>query len=288
MRLTVAYDGTDFHGFAINGELRTVLGVLTAAIERVVRTPVELTGRGRTDAGVHGWGQVVSGLLPDDTDLRRLQRSINGLCGPEIAVRAAEWAEPDFSARFSATSRCYHYDVWNHPEPNPLVARTAWHVPDPLDLDAMNEAAGVLIGDHDFSSFCRRPKRRPRARRRPSLVRRVTTAEWSLVGTHFGDITRFEIAATSFCHQMVRSIVGTLVDVGRGRRTRRVGQRDAGCARPFSRRPGRPAARPRALGRRLPRDALERLNVIDQHDARHHGEHLLRGDGRRVQPALER
>ena len=121
-RLTVAYDGTDFRGFAISANQRTVMGELTAAVSRVVRTPVELTGAGRTDAGVHGWGQVVSGLLPEGTDLRRLQRSVNGLCGPEIAVRAVEWAEPEFSARFSATSRCYHYDVWNHPDPNPLAA----------------------------------------------------------------------------------------------------------------------------------------------------------------------
>ena len=213
VRLTVAYDGTDFHGFAISAGQRTVMGELTAAVSRVVRTTVELTGAGRTDAGVHGWGQVVSGLLPEDTDLRRLQRSVNGLCGPEIAVRSVEWADPEFSARFSATSRCYHYDVWNHPDPNPLAARTSWHVPDPLDVDAMNEAAGALVGEHDFSSFCRRP--RPDA----SLVRRVTTAEWSVVDTHLGPITRFEIAASSFCHQMVRSIVGTLVDVGRGRRS---------------------------------------------------------------------
>jgi tRNA pseudouridine38-40 synthase len=222
VRLTVAYDGTDFHGFAITGGHRTVMGELTEAVARVVRQPVELTGAGRTDAGVHGWGQVVTGMLPDDTDLRRLQRSLNGLCGPQIAVRSAEWAEPDFSARFSATSRCYHYDIWNHSEPNPLFARTSWHVPNPLDLDSMNEAAGVLIGDHDFSSFCRRPKPPKGAAPDdpgPSLVRRLTVAQWSLADTHLGPLTRFEIAATSFCHQMVRSIVGTLVDVGRGQRT---------------------------------------------------------------------
>ena len=86
VRLTVAYDGTDFHGFAINGELRTVMGVLAAAVARVVRQPVELTGAGRTDAGVHGWGQVVTGTIPDGTDLSRLQRSLNGLCRPDIAV----------------------------------------------------------------------------------------------------------------------------------------------------------------------------------------------------------
>jgi tRNA pseudouridine38-40 synthase len=218
VRLTVAYDGTDFHGFAVNGEMRTVMGELSAAVERVVRRPVHLTGAGRTDAGVHGWGQVVSGLIPDDTDLGRLQRSLNGLCRPDIAVRAAEWAEPDFSARFSATSRRYHYDIWNHVDPNPLLARTAWHVRTPLDLAAMNEAAAALIGDHDFSSFCRRPDVHP-GQPVPSLVRRLTVAEWDLVDSHFGSITRFDIAATSFCHQMVRSIVGTLVDVGRGRRS---------------------------------------------------------------------
>jgi tRNA pseudouridine38-40 synthase len=217
VRLTVAYDGTDFHGFAINGDLRTVMGVLTSAVSRVVRQPVDLTGAGRTDAGVHGWGQVVTGMIPADTDLGRLQRSLNGLCRPDISVRSAGWAEPDFSARFSATSRCYHYDIWNHGEPNPLLARTSWHVMQPLDLAAMNEAAAVLIGDHDFSSFCRRPDSRPGEPER-SLVRRLTVARWSLVTTDFGDITRFEIAATSFCHQMVRSLVGTLVDVGTGSR----------------------------------------------------------------------
>jgi tRNA pseudouridine38-40 synthase len=192
--------------------------VLTSAVSRVVRHPVQLTGAGRTDAGVHGWGQVVTGMIPADTDLGRLQRSLNGLCRPDIAVRSAEWAERDFSARFSATSRRYHYDIWNHPQPNPLIARTSWHVPSPLDLDAMNETAEVLIGDHDFSSFCRRPDHRP-GEPPPSLVRRLTVAQWGRVATDFGDITRFDIAATSFCHQMVRSLVGTLVDVGKGART---------------------------------------------------------------------
>jgi tRNA pseudouridine38-40 synthase len=217
VRLTVAYDGTDFHGFATNGDLRTVMGVLTEAVARVVRQPVELTGAGRTDAGVHGWGQVVSGSIPAATDLGRLQRSLNGLCRPDISVRSIDWAEPDFSARFSATSRAYRYDIWNHVEPNPLLARTSWHVQQRLDVGAMNDAAAVLLGDHDFSSFCRRPESRP-GEPEASLVRRLTVATWSLVTTDFGDVTRFEIAATSFCHQMVRSLVGTLVDVGRGGR----------------------------------------------------------------------
>jgi tRNA pseudouridine38-40 synthase len=217
--LTLSYDGTDFHGFAESDGVRTVMGELRRAVETIVRCPVELTGAGRTDAGVHAWGQIVTGILPAATDLGRLVRSINGLCAPDIAVREADWADADFSARFSATSRTYRYSVWNHRAPNPLVARTSWHVPFPLDVGAMNRAAQPLLGDHDFSSFCRRPKPAAGAPD-PSLVRRLLIARWTEVdaGNWGPGLLEFEISATSFCHQMVRSIVGTLVDVGLGRR----------------------------------------------------------------------
>ncbi len=214
MCLTVAYDGTDLHGFAEAAGVPTVMGVLRPAVERVVRAPVDLVGAGRTDAGVHAWGQVVTGEIPADTDLERLVRSLNRLCAPAVAVRSASWADADFSARFSATARTYRYDVWNDPAPNPLVARTTWHVPHPLDVDAMNEAAQHLLGDHDFTSFCRRPKPGP-GKPAPSLVRRLQMAEWTRAESE--PRLRFEITATSFCHQMVRSIVGTLVEVGSGR-----------------------------------------------------------------------
>ncbi len=220
VRLTVAYDGSDFHGFAESDGVRTVMGDLRRAVETVVRHRVELTGAGRTDAGVHGWGQVISGELPAETDLRRLQRSVNGLCAPDISVRDAAWADGSFSARFSATGRTYRYHVWNEPTPNPLLGRTAWHVPQPLDVAAMNRAAQSLLGEHDFSSFCRRPK--PGAGfDEPSLVRHLRAATWIRgADESWGpSLMRFEISATSFCHQMVRSIVGTLVDVGIGRRS---------------------------------------------------------------------
>jgi len=217
VRLTVAYDGTDFRGFAESVGVRTVMGRLSAAVATVVRRPVELVGAGRTDAGVHGWGQVVSGELPADTDLDRLVRSLNGICGPEVVVRSAEWADDGFSARFSATGRTYHYDVWNDRVGNPLLARTTWHVPFPLDLDAMNAAAAPLVGEHDFSSFCRRPRPAP-GMDPPSLVRHLHAARWSDVANDWdGRLLRFEISASSFCHQMVRSIVGTLVDIGLGK-----------------------------------------------------------------------
>jgi tRNA pseudouridine38-40 synthase len=220
VRLTVAYDGTDFRGFAESDGVRTVMGELRRAVETIVRSPVELVAAGRTDAGVHGWGQVVSGDLPATADLRRLERSVNGLCGPEIAVRDVAWAEPSFSARFSATGRTYRYHVWNDPAPNPLLARTSWYVAHELDVPAMDGAAAFLLGEHDFSSFCRRP--RPGAGfDEPSLVRHLQTARWGVadIDQWGSSLLRFEISASSFCHQMVRSIVGTLVDVGLGRRS---------------------------------------------------------------------
>ena len=213
-RLVVAYDGTDFHGFAESAGVPTVMGALRAELERVVRCPVELTGAGRTDAGVHAWGQVVSGRLPAGTDLRRLAHSLNRLCGPAISVRNASWADADLSARFSATARSYRYRVWNDAPPNPLLARFSWHVPGPLDVAAMNRGAAAVIGEHDFASFCRRP-RRPADAGEPSMVRRVEHARWRVVD---GALLEFAITATAFCHQMVRSIVGTLVNVGLGRR----------------------------------------------------------------------
>jgi tRNA pseudouridine38-40 synthase len=216
--LMVSYDGTDFHGFAESPCVATVMGSLRATLEQILQTELVLTAAGRTDAGVHGWGQVVTGRIPASADLDRLQRSVNRMCAPTIAIRSAEWVDDDFDARFSATSRAYRYDVWNHPQPNPLLARTCWHVPEPLDLDVMNAAAVHFIGQHDFASFCRRPKVAENQPER-SLVRILQRAEWHRAGGEAQTaLLRFEIAATSFCHQMVRSIVGTLVDVGRGRR----------------------------------------------------------------------
>ncbi len=190
------------------------MGDLVAAISRIVRSEVEMTGAGRTDAGVHAWGQVVSGDVPADTDLDDLARRINQLCAPGIAVRHAAWAEPGFDARFSATWRRYRYHVWNDRAPNPLLADLAWHVPRPLDLEAMRRATPDLLGEHDFTSFCRKPKvddEHPV----PSMVRILHEVSWERIDD--SPMLRFEIRGSAFCHQMVRSIVGTLVDVGLGR-----------------------------------------------------------------------
>ena len=217
-RLTVAYDGTSFHGFAQNDGVRTVMGELRDAVEKVVRQPVDLVGAGRTDAGVHGWGQVISCDLPEETDLEVLVRRVNRMCSPAVVVRDAAWAEsPDFSARFSAKWRHYRYDVWNSPQPNAFLAATSWHVVSPLSLHALRLSCDPLIGEQDFSSFCRRPKTIV-GQPEPSMTRRVMLARWSEVSTDYGaGLLRFEIRANAFCHQMVRAIVGTMVDAGAGR-----------------------------------------------------------------------
>jgi tRNA pseudouridine38-40 synthase len=210
--MLVAYDGTEFHGFAEQPGPRTVGGELRTAIEQVVQHPVELTCAGRTDKGVHAWGQVVSLDLDIDLDLDALHRSLLKLCGPEIVVREVTRAVPDFDARFDARSRTYRYTVVNRPLPDPFLVRTAWHVATPLHPELLALACDPFLGEHDFSAFCRRPKPAP-GREPVSLVRRVLRAGW----TDLGDgVLRFEIMASAFCHQMVRSVVGTVVSAGHG------------------------------------------------------------------------
>ena len=214
VRLTVAYLGTGFHGFAANPGVRTVGGMLADAVGRILGHPVVLTCAGRTDTGVHAWGQVVhfdTSWPAANLDLAALQRSLNKLAGSALVVRDAALAPPGFDARRSATGRTYRYLVLNRPLPDPFLAPTTWHVEQPLDLRAMAMACDPLIGEHDFSSFCRRA---PDQAADAPLTRVVRDAHWTDDGKA---VLRFEIEASAFCHQMVRSLVGTLVAVGRGR-----------------------------------------------------------------------
>jgi len=219
VKLLIAYDGTDFRGLAPNRGVRTVVGELQRVIEPLIGQVPDIVMSGRTDAGVHAWGQVLSFEMPDGAvDPDRIQRSINTRLGPEVVVREVDIADPDFSARFSATGRRYRYHIVNRDVPDPFWARTAWWQPAPLDTDAMNCACRYLIGDHDFTSFCRRPKPAPDADGiviEPSMTRRVTGARWLDLGD---GLLRFEIEGSAFCHQMVRSIVGFLTAVGTGKR----------------------------------------------------------------------
>ncbi|QGG93892.1 tRNA pseudouridine(38-40) synthase TruA [Actinomarinicola tropica] len=214
VRMVVAYDGAPFHGFAPNAGVRTVGGDLAAALGRLLGRTVELTVAGRTDKGVHAHGNVVSFDAPaEGLDPQALRDALNKMLQPHVAVRHAAVAPDGFDARFSATARTYRYTVLNRDVPDPLLADRSWFVDAPLDLAAMRLACDPLIGEHDFTSFCRKPKRTDGAD--PVMVRRVRSARWDDLGD---GLLRFEIRANAFCHQMVRSIVGLLVEVGLGRR----------------------------------------------------------------------
>lgn len=204
-RLDLAYLGTEFHGYATQPNVRTVQDVLEAAIELVIG-PIKSEVAGRTDKGVHATGQVLSFRADAPVDCARLQRSLNARLGREISVLALAPAPDDFHARFSATGRAYRYRVLNRDAPDPFLAATSWHFTTPLDLDAMNAACEVLVGMHDFASFCRAAPGR-------STERSLRAIEWKQLP---GGVKELYIAASSFCHQMVRSIVAVTVDVGRG------------------------------------------------------------------------
>ena len=212
VRARVAYLGVDFHGFAENPGVTSVAGEINKAITLVAGEPVSVTCAGRTDKGVHAVGQVVSFDIPDHISLARLALSVNSQCGPSVLFTDLEIVDKNFDARFSAVSRTYSYRILNGRDLDPFLSDRAWHISDELDVDSMQKASSYLIGEHDFSSFCKKPKLK--SGDTVSLVRHVNSAEWNSISET--DLF-FEICASSFCHQMVRSIVGTLVDVGLGK-----------------------------------------------------------------------
>lgn len=204
-RLQIAYDGTDFHGYAAQPGLATVQGALEAALERRLG-PVETVVAGRTDAGVHARGQVVGFSTTEPTDPERLTRALNRMLPASVVVMDCRPVPDDFNARFSATSRSYRYRVLATTLRDPFEHRYSWHIPEPLETAAMRQAATAFIGEHDFASFCRRAEGR-------STIRTVLASDWIVDGPFL----EYRVTATSFCHQMVRSLVALMVDVGRGR-----------------------------------------------------------------------
>lgn len=219
LRIDLSYDGTDFNGWAIQPGRRTVQGELEAALDTVLRTSgTRLTVAGRTDRGVHARGQVVhvdldeelldrvvgrSGQTPPDALMRR----VNGVAGRDVRIRRVSAAPEGFDARFSAIWRRYAYRIADDPaQVDPLLRNHVAAWPRHLDVDAMNAAADLLVGLHDFASFC---KRRDGA----TTIRTLLDLQWErrdgiLVGT---------VRADAFCHSMVRSLVGCLAVVGEGR-----------------------------------------------------------------------
>ncbi len=180
--------------------------MLEEALARLLGDRVAVIGAGRTDAGVHATGQVISFRTASAMPQETLERGVNALLPADVAVSAVGEVGDDFHARFSATGRTYKYSIWNAPRPRPLLRRTAWWVPEPLGLREMQEASGALAGRHDFSAFAMRvPGTRERTVRR---------AAWSSASE---GLLEFEIQADAFLRGMVRGIVGTLAQVGRGR-----------------------------------------------------------------------
>jgi tRNA pseudouridine38-40 synthase len=230
-RLDLAYDGAAFHGFAAQPGVATVAGSLAEALGRALRTDApQLVCAGRTDTGVHARAQVVHVELADPLALGQrasepdeaaaLVKVLNRALAPAIVVHRALPVPDTFDARRSARSRTYRYLVWNAPAPDPLWAPLSWHVPGALDRRAMDAAADTLIGEHDFRSMCRRA---PGTTADDPIVRVVRRAAWheersaEVFDAEGAVLLRFEIEAGSFCHQMVRSIVAHLVEVGLGR-----------------------------------------------------------------------
>jgi tRNA pseudouridine38-40 synthase len=208
LRAAVEYDGSAFCGMQFQPSVRTVAGELERVFSKLLREPVKITSAGRTDAGVHASGQVVSWKTQTAFPFDRFAIAANSELPRDVSVRSVTIADDAFSARFGAVERTYVYAIHNVREPSPLLMRYAWHLWAPLDLDVFLQSARYLIGEHDFRSFCGMlPERGPTTR----TVRKLDARRK-------GDMIRVEIRADGFLHRMVRTIVGTLAECATGRR----------------------------------------------------------------------
>jgi tRNA pseudouridine38-40 synthase len=210
VRATVAYDGTGFCGFQVQAGQRTVQGALEEALAILTQEQIRTIAAGRTDSGAHALGQVVAFYTRWRHALSDLHHGWNALLPDDVVVLSVAGAERGFHPRFSARSRLYRYTIWNHPVQNPLLRHIAHWVAQPLDMDAMAQAACLLVGEHDFATFGQPPQG-------DSTVRQVLQATWgSSMALFGGDVLHLDIEANAFLYRMVRSIVGTLLQVGTG------------------------------------------------------------------------
>jgi tRNA pseudouridine38-40 synthase len=202
LKLTVAYDGTGFRGWARQPGERTVESEMRAALVTIYGDAEGLAVAGRTDTGVHALANVVSLDVEGGPPPQRAAEALNTVLPEDVAVVAAEEVPPEFHARFSARARSYRYRVWRRRERSPFeVRRSLWH-PRPLDLDRLNEAAAHLVGEHDFGAFT------PTDTQHDVFVRVVESARWH----DRGDAVELEITADSFLRHMVRTLVGTMLE----------------------------------------------------------------------------
>jgi len=206
-KLILEYEGTAYHGWQVQPGLPTIQGLLQDALARIVGAPVSVTGAGRTDAGVHALAQVASFRADTRLDLPTLRRALNASLPRDIVVRQAAEVPPEFDARRSARSKIYRYSILCRDHPSAFLGRHSLYVPHPLEFAAMARAAELVVGTHDFSAF------RAGTCTAATPVRTVLRAAWR----QDGDLWHFEITANAFLQHMVRILVGTLLEVGRGK-----------------------------------------------------------------------
>jgi tRNA pseudouridine38-40 synthase len=206
LKLTVAYDGTRFVGWQRQAEGDSVQGALEDALARFEGAAVTVHGAGRTDAGVHALRQVASTRVTFAHDTATLTRALNAQLPPDLRVVSVEEASYDFHARFSARSKTYRYQIRNTPTASPFERFWVWHVPEPLALGAMSEAAAMLVGTHDFAAF------RSVGSDAGGTVRTIFESGWR----DAAGLLAYEVSGNGFLRHMVRAIVGTLVEIGRG------------------------------------------------------------------------
>ena len=209
IKLVVQYDGSDYVGWQRQGKGVSVQGLIEQALAAIDGAPVTLHGAGRTDAGVHAIGQVASARVTSPIEDWQLVRALNAHLPDAIRITELVTVPDAFHARFSATAKTYEYRIWNGAAMPPFIRLYAWHIPEPLELAAMRQASEAIVGEHDFSGF------RSAQSVNQTTVRRVWTAEWRAPGD---GLLAFHISGEGFMRYMVRSLVGTLVEVGRGHR----------------------------------------------------------------------
>lgn len=208
IKLVIEYDGTNYLGWQVQARGLTVQGEIESKLALLTGEQIHLVGSGRTDAGAHALGQVASFKTKSQMDVLSIQRALNSLLPSDIAIKEAKEVDEGFHARKSPRSKIYEYCIINREVRSVFHRDCAWHVPQRLNLGEMRTATQVLIGEHDFSCF------RSVGTPTKTAVRRVFRAEWKRNREGF---VRFEIEATGFLKQMVRAIVGTIVEVGRGK-----------------------------------------------------------------------
>jgi tRNA pseudouridine38-40 synthase len=213
-KLTIAYDGTDYHGWQIQSNKPTVQGEVVRVLRTLTQENSVLHGSGRTDAGVHALGQVASFRTQSGLSAEEFQRALNALLPPAIRIVRSEEVGPDFHARWSARAKTYRYRLYRGKVVPPMLWRYVLHYPFPLDEEKMRDAAARFVGQHDFASFAASTGSEDDDKER-STVREIYSAE--LARSADNEELIFTVRGRSFLRYMVRKMVGTLLDVGRGR-----------------------------------------------------------------------